>query len=89
MIRHLVMFSLLVIPLWAQSTKQPTERKDTSAHVRYINPPGLAVNPRFTQWSRSAADAQFWSLDRLLTIKTAKSWAEVTFARNPNRSSKI
>jgi len=49
MIRHLVMFSLLVIPLWAQSTKQPTERKDTSAHVRYINPPGLAVNPRFTQ----------------------------------------
>ena len=47
--RFLVMLSLLVIPLSAQTAKQQTAKKEASAQVRYVNPPGLAVNPRFTQ----------------------------------------
>src|SRR4051794_13962427 len=49
MTRYLLVISLLVVPVSAQSTRQPTQKKDTSAPVRYINPPELAVNPRFTQ----------------------------------------
>ena len=48
--RFLVMLlSLVVIPLSAQTAKPQTGKQDASAQVRYINPPGLAANPRFTQ----------------------------------------
>lgn len=49
MTRYVVMLSLLAIPLSAQIVKQHTGKKETSAQVRYVNPPGLALNPRFTQ----------------------------------------
>ena len=44
-----ILLSLVVIPLSAQSAKQHTGKQDASVQVRYINPPGLAANPRFTQ----------------------------------------
>lgn len=50
MTRYLVTLWLLLIPWLSAQTVQPQRgRKDQSAQVRYVNPPGLAVNPRFTQ----------------------------------------
>ena len=52
----MLMLVLLTIPLLAQQVKSTASNKsqrgtskDNAPPVRYVNPPGLAMNPRFTQ----------------------------------------